>query len=114
LMPRLVMPDFQLAIVAFLTGSTFATQISEAWEVGEEMEIDLWRAVNEVGTRVEETLDNWPLQENQTDSSAREKAAKIWEVLMVKVNDSPPRSQLEGTPSIVVESIIEPPHDPVE
>jgi hypothetical protein len=56
LMPHLVMPDFQLAIVAFPTRSTFATQINEAWEVGEEMEIDSRGVVNEVGIGVEETL----------------------------------------------------------
>jgi hypothetical protein len=39
-MPHLVMPDFQQTIVAFPTKSTFATQTSEVWEVGEEMEID--------------------------------------------------------------------------
>jgi hypothetical protein len=40
LMPHLVMLDFQQTIVAFPTKSTFATQTSEVWEVGEEMEIN--------------------------------------------------------------------------
>jgi hypothetical protein len=39
-MPYLVMPNFQPTTMAFPIGSTFATQASEAWEVGEEMEID--------------------------------------------------------------------------
>jgi hypothetical protein len=78
------------------------------------MEIDSRGVVNEVGIGVEETLGSWPLPKSQTDFNAREKAAKVWKVLMVKVNDSPPRSQLEGTPSIVVEPIIEPPHDPIK
>jgi hypothetical protein len=100
--------------VAFPTKSTFATQTSEVWEVGEEMEINSWGAMNEIGIGVEETLGNWPVPESQTDYSAREKAAKVREVLMEKVKDSPPRSQLKGAPSGVVEPIIEPPHDLVE
>jgi len=39
-MPHLVIPNFQLTIVAFPTRPTFVAQINEAWEVGEEMEID--------------------------------------------------------------------------
>jgi hypothetical protein len=57
-MPYLVMLDFQPTTMAFPTESTFATQASEVWEVGEEMEIDSWGAVNEVGTWVEETSSN--------------------------------------------------------
>ncbi len=49
-MPYLVMLDFQSATMAFPTESTFATQASEVWEVGEEMEIDSRGAVIEVGT----------------------------------------------------------------
>ncbi len=40
LMPHLIMLDFQLAIMAFPTGSTLATQASEAREVSKEMEVN--------------------------------------------------------------------------
>jgi hypothetical protein len=113
-MPHLVIPNFQLTIVAFPTRPTFVAQISEAWEVGEEMEIDSWKTMNEVGTWVEETLGSWPLSESQIDSSAREKNANVWEVLMEKVKDSPPRSQPEVAPSGIVKPIIELPCDLVE
>lgn len=113
-MPHLVIPNFQLTIVAFPTRPTFVAQINEAWEVGEEMEIDSWRTMNEVGTWVEETLGSWPLSESQIDSSAREKNANVREVLMEKVKDSPSRSQLEVAPSGIVKPIIELPCDLVE
>jgi hypothetical protein len=40
-MPHLVMQSFQPSTMTFPTGSTFATQVNEAWEVGKEMEINL-------------------------------------------------------------------------
>ncbi len=50
--------------------STFATQVSEAHEVGEEMEINLWGAMSEVGTWTKETLSSSPLPKVQTDSNS--------------------------------------------
>ncbi len=78
------------------------------------MEIDLQRVANEVGTRAEETSSNQPLPESQIDSGTIEKVAKVWEVSVERIKDSPPKLQLEGMLSEIVELVIEPPHDPVE
>jgi hypothetical protein len=77
--------------MTFPTGSTFATQVNEAWEVGKEMEINLWGVANEVGIRTEETLGHQPLFKSQTNYSAKEKAAKVREVSVERIKDSPPR-----------------------
>jgi hypothetical protein len=52
LMPHLVMPNFQPITMAFMIGSTLATQASEAREVGKEMEIDFCKVVIEVAIRI--------------------------------------------------------------
>jgi hypothetical protein len=51
-MPHLVMQDFELMTMVFLTKSTSATQANKAWEVGKEMEIDFRKTTTKVGTRI--------------------------------------------------------------
>jgi hypothetical protein len=53
-MPHLVMLDFQLVTMAFLIGSTLATQASEAQEVNKEMEINSRGANTNVSTNTQE------------------------------------------------------------
>jgi hypothetical protein len=53
-MPHLVMLDFQLVTMAFLTRSTLARQANEAQEVNKEMEINSRRANINVNTNIQE------------------------------------------------------------
>jgi hypothetical protein len=55
--------------------------------------------MSEVGTGVEETLDNQLLPESQINFGAREKTIEVREVLVEKVKDATPMLQLEGAPN---------------
>lgn len=70
--------------------------------------------MSEVRIRAEEASSSQPLLKSQINFNAKEKTTKIHEVLMERVQDSPPRSQSKGVPSKVVKLVIEPPRDPIE
>jgi hypothetical protein len=92
--------------MALLIRSTLATQTSKVWEVREEMDINSHRAVTDVGNGIQEKQGSKPLLKLQLDFGTEVKATKVPKVSMEKVEDSLPRSQLEGTPSKTIKPII--------
>lgn len=76
-MPHLVMLDFQLATMAFPTGSTLATQASEAWEGSKEMEINFCGVDINVNTETQKEPCSQPQLKLQPDSNTEEKVTKV-------------------------------------
>jgi hypothetical protein len=107
------MLDFQPTIVTFPTESISATQAIKVREGKEEMEIDSCGASTNIGIRTQEEPSRQPQPKLQFDFDTKVKVTKVLEVSVEKVEESPPRSQLEGALSKIIKLIIKFPSDPV-